>query len=101
MYREELKKRGLQKFYAMQEVSNMVDEGVIGKVQAYIRNGDLLLAQEEIENFFAMYSAARSAANLDYDNDYKNRERFLLMEMKRKGVLNEGDYEKLIGIGGK
>jgi hypothetical protein len=101
MYREELKKRGLQKFYAMQEVSNMVDEGVIGKVQAYIRNGDLLLAQEEIENFFTMYSAARSAANLDYDNDYKNRERFLLMEMKRKGVLNEGDYEKLIGIGGK
>jgi hypothetical protein len=101
MYREELKKRGLQKFYAMQEVSNAVDNGVIGKVQSYIRNGDLLLAQEEIENFFSLYSEARSAANLDYENDYKNRERFLLMEMKRKGVLNEGDYEKLIGIGGK
>lgn len=101
VYRAELKRRGELKFYAMQEVNNAVDQGVIGVTQAYIRQGNLFMAQQTIENFFNLYAKARSAANTNYEKDFKSRERNILEQMRRQGVIKKEEYEKLVGIGGK
>jgi len=100
-YREELKKRGELKFYAMQDVDNAVEKGVIGTTQSYIRDGNLFMAQQTIENFFNLYAKARTAANVNYEKDFKNRQRNILEQMKQKGLINKEDYEKLTDIGGK
>lgn len=101
VYRAELKRRGELKFYAMQNVENAVNNGVIATTQSYIRQGNLFMAQQTIENFFNLYAKARSGANANYEKDFKNRERNILEEMRRQGVIKKEEYEKLVGIGGK
>jgi hypothetical protein len=101
VYRAELKRRGELKFYAMQNVENAVDNGVIATAQSYVRQNNLFMAQQTIENFFNLYAKARSAANANYEKDFKNRERNILEEMRRQGVIKKEEYEKLVGIGGK
>lgn len=101
VYRAELKRRGELKFYAMQNVENAVNNGVIATTQSYVRQGNLFMAQQTIENFFNLYAKARSGANANYEKDFKNRERNILEEMRRQGVIKKEEYEKLVGIGGK
>ncbi len=101
VYRAELKRRGELKFYAMQNVENAVNNGVIATAQSYIRQNNLFMAQQTIENFFNLYAKARSGANANYEKDFKNRERNILEEMRRQGVIKKEEYEKLVGIGGK
>ena len=85
----------------MQDVDNAVEKGVIGTTQSYIRDGNLFMAQQTIENFFNLYAKARTAANVNYEKDFKNRQRNILEQMKQKGLINKEDYEKLTDIGGK
>ena len=101
MYRNELKKRGDILYNLHQDVYQKSIDNINYLQNFYKGEQDKKQAMGNIEQLFAYYKNTADQADGSWMIDYKqSREKANLLEMKRRGVLDETQLDKLRQIYG-
>jgi hypothetical protein len=101
MYRNELKKRGDILYNLHQDVYQKSIDNINYLQKFYKGEQNKKQAMDNIEKLFANYKNQADQADASWLHDYKqSREKANLLEMKRRGVLDETQFDKLRQIYG-